>query len=174
VIFPQGYHITWGTYGARLPGCDRPHVTRDQNEYGTPLPLPDPHLEELAENNLVQPPVRLSIEQRREVEDAVLAASRRYEWTVHTLAAQSDHVHVVITAMRVGDELRDALKACATRALNARYAKQKWWARDGSCRYLWERDYFLNCVNYVGVATGLVIAESRPRGGAAGLPGLFR
>jgi REP element-mobilizing transposase RayT len=59
------------------------------------------------------------------------------------------HVHVVIGAARDGEPLRDAVKAVASRALSKRYGKRIWWAAGGSCKYLWERDYFLNAVGYV-------------------------
>jgi REP element-mobilizing transposase RayT len=68
---------------------------------------------------------------------------------IHSIAVQSDHVHVVITACRDGEELRDALKAVASCALNKIFGKRDWWAEKGSARYLWERDYFENARDYV-------------------------
>jgi REP element-mobilizing transposase RayT len=94
-------------------------------------------------------PVTLTIEQRKLVECAVEDVCGRYGWTIHSMASQSDHTYVVVTAMRVGDGLRDALKACATRALNMKFGKRTWWAEGESARYLWERDYFKNAVRYV-------------------------
>jgi len=73
----------------------------------------------------------------------------RYNWTIHALAAQSDHVHVVITACREGEQLRDALKACASKALNRQFGRRVWWAEKGSAKHLWERSYFQNSVSYV-------------------------
>src|SRR4051812_5501975 len=94
-------------------------------------------------------PVSLNREQREEVKRAIQEVADRYAWTVHALASQSDHTHVVVTAPRVGDELRDALKAVASRALNKKFGKRTWWAENGSCKYLWERSYFDNAVGYV-------------------------
>src|SRR5687768_9566984 len=131
MLFPQGYHITWGTYGARLPGSTKPHVTKKQNVYGTPLPETDAYLEDVARFNMVQPAVRLTLGQRRDVEQSIVEVAERYRWTIHAVAPQTDHVHVVITAPRIGIELRDAIKACSTRLLNERYRKQRWWARGG-------------------------------------------
>ncbi|MGB7157883.1 MAG: transposase [Tepidisphaeraceae bacterium] len=95
-------------------------------------------------------PVSLSPEQRRLVEEAIRDVAKRYGWTIHSIAVQSDHVHVVITAFREGEELRDALKAVASRALNKRFGKRDWWAEKGSAKYLWERRYFENARDYVG------------------------
>jgi REP element-mobilizing transposase RayT len=55
----------------------------------------------------------------------------------------------VITANRNGEELRDALKAVACRALNKKFGKRTWWAEGGSSKYLWEQNYFDNSVDYV-------------------------
>ena len=73
----------------------------------------------------------------------------RIGWTIHAIAVQSDHVHVVITAARDGEQLRDALKAVASRALNKQFEKKTWWAEKGSAKYLWEKDYFVNAKDYV-------------------------
>lgn len=146
---PLAYHITWSTYGARLPGSDKLHVRKDQNEFGTPLPEPDPELEALARRRMKQLPVRLTPAHRRCTVDAINDVAQRYNWTIHAIAAQSDHVHVVITAPRIGQELRDALKAVAARALNKHFVKQNWWAGGGSCKYIYHHSYFANAINYV-------------------------
>jgi REP element-mobilizing transposase RayT len=94
-------------------------------------------------------PVCLSPAQRKLVEEAIRDVARRYAWTIHSIAVQGDHVHVVITAFREGGELRDVLKAVASRALNKRFGKRGWWAEKGSAKYLWERRYFENARDYV-------------------------
>ena len=45
--------------------------------------------------------------------------------TIHANAAQSDHVHVVITAIREGEQLRDVLKATATRRCKSNEAGKR-------------------------------------------------
>jgi REP element-mobilizing transposase RayT len=147
--FPMGYHITWDTYGSRLPGSPKPYVNRWNNEYGDDLPKPDPKREEAARDRMTQGPLKLTREQREEVERSLQGVAERYQWVIHQLASQSDHTHLVITAPRVGDELRDAPKAVACRALNKKFGKRTWWAKGGSCKYLWERDYFENAVGHV-------------------------
>lgn len=148
-LYPQAYHITWGTYGARLPGSRKPHVDKAHIEYKTPLAPPDPQKEHESREIMSQNPVRLTLEQRHCVEQAIVEVARRFEWTVHAIAPQSDHVHVVVTAMRDGDALREALKAAASRFLNKIFGKQKWWAEGGSDKHLWERRYFENAIDYV-------------------------
>jgi REP element-mobilizing transposase RayT len=148
--YPMAFHITWGTKDARLHGSSKPHVDRDHNEYGTPFAPTDPTREGESRARMNGDPVSLSPDQRKTVHDAIHDVARRYGWTIHSVAVQSDHVHVVITAFREGEELRDALKAVGSRALNKRFEKRDWWAEKGSAKYLWERNYFENARDYVG------------------------
>jgi REP element-mobilizing transposase RayT len=149
MLYPMALHITWGAYGARLHGSHKPHVDRDHNQYGAPFAPEDPARENAARDRMKQSPVLLTVDQRREVERAIAEVAERYDWTIHSMAAQSDHIHVVITACREGKQLRDALKAVASRALNKRFGKKTWWAEGGSAKYLWERSYFENARDYV-------------------------
>ena len=148
--YPIAYHITWGTYGARLHGSGKPHVDRDHNVYGTPFAPTERAREEASRQRMSADPVSLTPDERQEVERAIRELAARYTWTIHALAAQSDHVHVVITAPRAGDPLREALKAVASRALNKRFGKRlHWWSENGSDKHLYEPEYFENAVDYV-------------------------
>jgi REP element-mobilizing transposase RayT len=149
VGFPLAYHITWGTYGTRLHGCDRPHVDRDHNQYGAPLAPTDPIREAASRDRMKEEPVYLTIEERALVKQAIEDLVRRYGWKLHTLAVQKDHVHVILTAPRDGEPLRDALKAVASKWLNKRFGARQWWAEKGSAKYLFEQSYFENAFDYV-------------------------
>jgi len=149
VKIPRAYHITWGVYGARLHGSSSPHVDREHNQYGTPFAPSDPVRHQLSRDRMKFDPLCLTLEQRKCVEETLFDLAARYTWRIHALAAQSDHVHVVITAPREGRLLRDALKATASRKLNKQYGSRPWWAENGSCKYLWEEWYFKNATDYV-------------------------
>jgi hypothetical protein len=116
--YPRGYHITFGTHGTRLHGSSKPFVDRGHNKYGEPLPEPDPAREDAARDRMKGKPVYLNPEQRKVIEEAIENLARRYRWRLHAKAAQSTHVHAVVTAPREGEALRDAIKAYCTRALN--------------------------------------------------------
>jgi REP element-mobilizing transposase RayT len=148
--YPLAYHITWGTYGTRLRGGDAPYVDRKHNQYGTPLPPPNPAVAHADRDRMKYDPVYLTEEQRSTVRDAVLDVARRYHWHIHTEAANTDHIHVVITAKREGEALRDALKAVACKALNKKFGKREWWAEKGSAKYIWDEAYLQNAIEYVG------------------------
>ena len=149
MLYPMAYHITWGTYGTRLHGSSRPHVDNDHNEYGTSFPPADPAREQDARDRMKGDPIYLTLEQRKLVEEAIHEVAKKYDWPIHAIASQRDHTHVVLTAIREGEKLRDALKAVASRALNKKYGERKWWAEKGSAKYLWERDYFEKATKYV-------------------------
>jgi len=124
-------------------------VDRDHNQYGEPFAPTDPEREEASRDRMKHEAIFLTVAQRKLVEEAIRELAARYNWTIHAIAAQSDHVHVVITANREGEKLRDALKAVATRALNKQFGEKTWWAEKGSAKYLWERSYFQNSEKYV-------------------------
>jgi REP element-mobilizing transposase RayT len=149
MIFPQAYHITFGVYMARPPGSSKPHVDRDHNTYGGPLAPTDPEREKQAREDAKESPVKLTLEQRKCVEAAIVDLAKRYSWIIYAISANWNHVHIVIAAPREGDQLRDALKAVASKWLNKQFEKRTWWAEGGSSKYLWENDYFDNAVNYV-------------------------
>src|SRR5438552_2167101 len=88
--YPMGFHITWGTYGSRLPGSSKPYVDRGHNEFGEPLPKPDPAREQAARDRMREEPVKLALQQRKVVEEAIREVANRYRWTVHAIAPQSD------------------------------------------------------------------------------------
>jgi REP element-mobilizing transposase RayT len=149
IKIPLAYHLTWGTHGARLHGSERPHVDNEHNEFGTPFPPADAEREDAARRRLIGDPVSLTLEQRKEVEAAIHDLAQRYHWAVHAIAIQADHGHVVITAPRVGNELRDALKAVASKCLNRKFARKTWWAEGGSAKYIWTEEYLGSAAKYV-------------------------
>jgi hypothetical protein len=131
VVYPQGFHITFGVYMARPPGSAKPHVDRDRNEYGDPLAPTNPARERWAREHAAFEPVRLDLEQRRLAEQAITELAGRCGWRIHAVAVQADHAHVVVSAARDPDELREAIKAAASRLLNAKYGARPWWAGGG-------------------------------------------
>ena len=149
MVFPPAYHITFGVYLGRLPGSSKPHVDKDHNQYGEPLAPINPEREKWATENAREQPVKLTLEQRKCVEAAIVDLAVRYGWIIYAICANFDHVHVVIGAPRPGDQLREAIKAVASKWLNKEFGKRIWWAAGGSDKHLWERPYFENAVDYV-------------------------
>jgi hypothetical protein len=93
---PLAYHITWGTYGTRLHGDQRGTVDRKRNALETPLVGPDELRWERETARLKFPPVRLTRQQRKAIEELLPSICRRGQWTCLECAAGTDHVPLLV------------------------------------------------------------------------------
>ena len=148
------YHITWGTYGTRLRYGPRPTVSREENQYGTPVLGYDEHLWEREQANLKYAPVVLTPEQMRFVEATVPQLCERGHWQYRTNAAGPDHVHAVLTSEHDPETIRRLLKRWLTQALSAQWPRSPgesplWWAECGSIRWIGDPSYLKNATDYV-------------------------
>ena len=133
--WPDDYHLTLRTYGTWLPGDDR--GWRRHGDSGPARP-PSPALRAWCERAMVAPPLYLTAQQRRVVEAAVRETCAHRGYTIHALAVQRSHVHVVVRATRAPEVVMADLKRWATRALrrDGLPRAQPVWAEHGSTRYL--------------------------------------
>src|SRR5688500_14303497 len=94
------YHLTWTTYGTWLPGDQRGWVER-----GVPVIRDaDPDREQAARERMAEAPVILTEAQRQIVEQTIRDHCRIRGWTLHALNVRTNHVHVVVTAERDGED----------------------------------------------------------------------
>ena len=131
---PIAYFLTWVTYGTWLPGDARGWV-----EYRKGWQPPDPMRELEAAASMTEDACRLTIEQRRAVEEQIAETCRHRSWQLHAVNCRSNHIHVVVSAgWAAPKKVRSDLKAWATRCLKDRFDPQRenWWAERGSIRYL--------------------------------------
>ena len=151
------WHITFGTYGTRLHGDDRPTVDREHNEFCTPYVAEDSVRWVAERHRMVAPPVLLTREQRLFVAATIPALCERGRWEYLTCAAAPNHVHVLLGAdPRVhGKRIRPWLKRWLTAALDSRWQAAKrldgmsWWAEGGSNRAVKTRDYIEDATRYI-------------------------
>jgi len=178
---PLGYFLTWPTYGTWLPGDDRGWVKWHQ---GRQPPDPPLRLEALA--RMTDEACRLSPIERQLVEETVKEHCRLRNWTLHAVNCRSNHLHVVVTADRHPDEVREQLKAWTVRKLKqhrsegsagineaegAPAMRERWWAERGSKRYLNDDDSLEAAILYVREAQDASPAKpsaSRERPSSAG------
>jgi len=149
---PLAYHITFGTYGARLHGDEKGTVDRRTNVPGTPVVGEIDARRRIEMDRMRFPPVFLTAEQRRHAEAVIPEICTRGGWTHHVSAAGPDHVHVVLTTDRDGQKVRHWLKRWLGESLSARWrliVGQSWWAEGGSVKRIWENRYFREAVEYV-------------------------
>ena len=140
------WHITFGTYGTRLHGDDRPTVDRDHNELGEPFLEPDPKRWRGDRNRMKAAPVYLTREQCLFIQLTLIAICARGGWTLRTCSAASDHVHLVIDIIPAvhGEKARRLIKRWLTQALNERWPRAEglaWWADEGSNKVVGNEDY---------------------------------
>jgi REP element-mobilizing transposase RayT len=154
-MFPLAYFITWTTYGTWLPGDARGWIK--SGEYG--VKPPDPELERQARKAMTEPAALLTKSQRTLIELTIAAHCRIRGWILHAVNARTNHIHVVVTAQRDPDEVRDQFKAWCSRKLSdhagltkaiAKKAGRRHWFTEGGDTQLIETDQHLeNVVRYV-------------------------
>jgi REP element-mobilizing transposase RayT len=151
--FPLAYLITVRCYGSWLHGDDRGAIDRHgHNLYGTPRREPNRKLEELMRQEMTQPPILFTQEQREIVEAAIREVCQHRGHELKAVNARSNHVHAVVSAQSKPEPIREAFKSYATRRLReARMIDRQMrpWARGGSRRYLWNPYHVLRAIEYV-------------------------
>ena len=156
---PLGFLLTWTTYGTWLPGDERGWV-----KAGKGFQPPDPIRKREAEARMTADAPRLDDEQRLLVKKTIAAHCGIRGWTLHAVNCRSNHVHVVVSADRDSDDVRDQFKAWCTRRLkeperaqrespgmgaSAVPVREKWWTEKGSCRRLWDKESLETAIRYV-------------------------
>jgi REP element-mobilizing transposase RayT len=149
------YHIVWTMYGTWLPGDWRGWVKK--RIWG--IYPPDPAIERQARERMAEPMVLLTDEQRAIVEKTITEHCRIRGWTLHAVNAQSNHVHVVVTADRDPEIVRDQFKAWCSRKLSdaARLietiakgaGRRRWFTEGGDAEAIDTEEYLRNAVEYV-------------------------
>lgn len=149
------FHIVWTTYGTWLPGDVRGWVKKGE----WVAQEPDPAKERDARERMVEAPVFLTAEQRAIVETTIVDHCRIRGWTLHAVKVKAAHVHVVVTADRRGQEVRDLFKAWCSRMLSdaagltERIAKgagrRHWFTEGGDCEHIDTEEYLHNAIRYV-------------------------
>jgi REP element-mobilizing transposase RayT len=151
------WHITWGTYGARLHGGERPTVDRDHNRPHDAVIGRDERRERFERSRMGdRPPVLLTDEQRSFIEATVPQLCERGGWSYRIGAAgpERDHVHVLRDAPPHvhGTRIRRWLKTWLTEALDVRWSRPpagRWWAECGSTKTVKDDRYLNNAFIYI-------------------------
>ena len=150
--YPLAYHITFGTYGMRLHGGEQATVSRNQNQFGEPIIGRDIVWERLDRSLMEFPSLVLTDAQRRVIEEIVPTICVRGKWEYHIAAAQSDHLHVMLSSTNEGKRVRQWLKRWLGEGLSKQWPQktlQTWWAIGGSVKSIWNEEYFTNVFEYI-------------------------
>jgi REP element-mobilizing transposase RayT len=149
------YHIIWTTYGTWLPGDARGWVKK----YSTGIQEPDPKKEQLARDIMVETAVVLTTSQREIVEKTIRDHCRIRQWQLHAINVRSNHIHVVVSANRDPEEVRDQLKAWRSRKLSdsaglknkvaEKAGRRHWFTEGGDIEKIEDHEYLENAIRYV-------------------------
>ncbi len=145
--FPHALFITWTTYGTWLPGDHR-----GWRKWKRGQRPPQPRLEEWCRDRLMEQPVLLNEVQRRAVENVILEHAEFRQWILHAVSARSNHVHAAVSAAAIPKQVRDQLKANATRALRALpnpVSNEKVWTKGGDIEFIDTDDDLEKVVLYI-------------------------
>ena len=150
------WHITWGTYGSRLHGSDRPTVDRKRNRRGQPFVVRNDHRERFESNIATTEVVYLTLDHRCQIESVIPAMCRRGGWgyRIAAVGPECDHVHVLcdIDPNTHGKDARKWMKRWLSESLNQRWPRvdgQRWWVQGGSTRPVKEERYLNNEYEYL-------------------------
>ena len=149
------YHIIWTTYGSWLPGDRRGWVRTKRSG----IQSPDAQREEFARKSMAESEVILTPDQRALIEQTVRDHCVVRRWLLQAVRARSNHVHVVVTADRDPEVVRDQFKAWCSRKLSdaeglqnavaARAGRRRWFTEGGDTEVIEDEAYLENAIRYV-------------------------
>ena len=140
-------HITWTTYGSRLPGDERGYVSntlvpgegfvRKENLSETPCTADDAATRERARKLQKWPTVYLTAPEALAVAQSLIETAQRYGWRILRAAVMTNHVHVlVMDCPDDGPAVRRVLKGNTQAHLSKNHGSPRvWWTTGGSDRY---------------------------------------
>jgi hypothetical protein len=142
------FFITWTVYGTRLQGDKRGWRRRKNGEQ-----TPQPRLAQWRRDRLKHSIGLLNSELRETVNSEIGRLCRYRRWHSWTHDARSNHVHVVVTAVRYsGKQVRDQLKANCTRVLRESWAEfidRPVWTSGGDWQCINTEEELHDVVQYV-------------------------
>lgn len=145
------YLITFACYGSWLPG-QAGAVDRLHNRFGVPFPEVSHSGESRAADLTRCPSYSLDEERRKVVLKAIQQVSAHRGWKLVAAHVRANHVHVIVDTGQTPEQVMNAFKSYASRALNVTALDtpdRKRWARHGSARYLWTVESVDAAVHYV-------------------------
>ena len=162
---PSTYLITFACYGTWLPG-QAGAVDRRNNLFGSALPESNPAKEARAKKRMLDQPYFLDADRRTLVLNAIQQVCLHRNWRLLAAHVRTNHVHVVVEARQIPEQVMNTLKTYASRALNTASLdspNSQRWARHGSTRYLWTRQSVSAAIHYVVSEQGesMAVFETR-------------
>jgi len=148
------WHITFGTYGARLHGGSRPTVDKLHNRLGTPFLSTDAERLGTVRGRMNFSACRLTEEQRLFIEGEINSICKQGGWDYRICAAEVDHVHLLcdIVPEIHGEKVRRLVKRWLGQSLGRKWPlakEERWWAVGGSNKAVKDSSYLNNVYRYI-------------------------
>jgi REP element-mobilizing transposase RayT len=174
-IRPVAYFLTFNTYGSWFHGDENGSVNRRQNNIpNTPVLKLNKKLECYEKRNCKQESVRFNWQQRKLIEKIITEVCEYNRWILHSANARTEHVHVVVTALKSPEIVMNCFKSWCTRRLREHQLLPldiRPWSRHGSTRYLWDEKALHDACRYVTEfqddKPGIVHEDALPLGRAS-------
>ncbi|HEX2475344.1 MAG TPA: hypothetical protein VHK01_11385 [Lacipirellulaceae bacterium] len=148
------WHITFGTYGARLHGGERPTVDKQHNRLNEQFVWRDPEREEREQERMKFSSLYLTHKQRVFVEAQLPSICERGGWKYRICSGGPDHVHLLCDVVPEvhGEKVRRLVKRWLGQDLSGCWPLPKdatWWAEEGSNKAIGDEEYLNNCYRYI-------------------------
>jgi len=162
---PIAYFITFSTYACHLPGDSRGWVSPARNIYGTPQEPPDPVCKNSFLSQGIKPYTLDTDTQRVLVLESLLKTCQLRSWQAIAMHVRQNHVHCLLKATGLPEQIMVSLKAHATRCLkeyhlrNGQIMPPKFWASHGSTRYIWKPEELEPLTHYIYHEQGTPMAR---------------
>lgn len=113
------------------------------------------------QQRMTDPIIVLTDAQRHVVETTIRQHCDFRRWTLHALNVRSNHVHVVVTADLVPEQVMRQFKAWGSRRLSehaglsprsaseGKNGQKRWWTEHGSTKWINDEQYLFNAIRYV-------------------------
>lgn len=148
---PLAYIITCRTYATWLHGDARKSVDPKHNEFGTPKITYNPDFQNIMQNLCKEQAFLMNASQRATVLQAVINTCRFANWHLHAANIRSNHMHIVVTALKEPEKVAVSFKAYATRYLKQNYPelnRERFWSRGASTGYIFQSEFLFRAIQY--------------------------
>jgi len=139
-----GYMLTWTTYGSWLPGDERGYVKDGQ------ILSANPEVLQASKNRQKSPTITLNKQERKLVQQIILAEAERIGHEILALAVSNYHVHLV--SRPHSESVEDAVgryKSITTRALWGHGRQGRIWTKGYDKRFCFSQKELAARIKYV-------------------------
>ncbi|MCK4872789.1 MAG: hypothetical protein KAS72_08705 [Phycisphaerales bacterium] len=153
------YLFTFHAYGTWMP--DRP---QGYVHHTSGLQPRDPAMAERYRAKQAAQMVNFTHQMQQCLVDAAIQAQTHVQTTVHAVATDPTHVHVLVSwnHARTWESIRRSLRHSFSRALNGQFTKRAWFAAQGSRKRIRDHAHFDHLTNvYLPDHRGVVSINSR-------------